>query len=96
VLDALAAELHQEFLNLAAALACFLVQRDADQAVRRAHRLGSQAGVLAVDVEVADLLEVEELRVEVGPVRHAAAIDVVCEVIDDREAVAFGTAIHTG
>jgi hypothetical protein len=34
------------------------------------HRLGEQAGDLPLDVEVADLAEVEEPLVEVGPMRH--------------------------
>ena len=65
-----------------AALPGFLVERDADHAVGRGHRLGGQAGVFALDVEVADLAEVEQLLVEAGPVRHAAAVDVVRQVVD--------------
>jgi hypothetical protein len=64
VLDALAVELHQELLDLAGALLGFLVQRDADHAVRRGHGLAGQAGVFALDVEVADLAEVEQALVE--------------------------------
>ncbi len=43
---------------------------------------------LALDVEVADFAEVEQLLVEVGPVGHAAAVHVVGQVIDDLQAVA--------
>ena len=93
VLDALAVELHQELLDLAGALGRFLVQRDADAAVRRGQRLGSEAGVLPLDVEVADLAEVEQLLVEVRPERHAAAVDVVREVVHQLQAVACRVAV---
>ncbi len=82
VLDAFAVELHQEFFDLAAALLGLFVQRDADLAVGRGHGLGRQAGVFALDVEVADLAEVEQLLVEVGPEAHATAVHVVREVVD--------------
>ena len=94
MLDALAVELHQEFLDLAAALGGLLVQRNADQAVRCRHGLGRQAGVFALDVEVADLAEVEQLLVEPGPVFHATAVHVVRQVVDQAEAVALGMAVH--
>ena len=57
-------------------------ERDADLAARAGHRLGEQAGTLALDVEVADLAEVEEPLVEIGPDRHPAAIHVVGQVVD--------------
>jgi hypothetical protein len=59
VLDALALVLAQELLDLALVVLA-LVQRDADLAAGAGHRLGEQAGLLALDVEVADLAEVEE------------------------------------
>ncbi len=59
-----------------------LIERDADLAARARHRLGEEAGLLAFDVEVADLAEVEELLVVVRPLRHVAAMHVVREVID--------------
>src|SRR5829696_1187190 len=55
VLDALAVVLHQELLDLPGRLRRFLVERDADLAVGRRHRLRREPGVLALDVEVADL-----------------------------------------
>ena len=67
VLDALAVVFMQELLDLAG-LARVLVDRDADLAVGARHRARMQAGELALDVEVADLAEVEELLVEAGPV----------------------------
>ena len=94
MLDALAVELHQELFDLPGALGGFLVERDADHAVRRGHGLGGQPGVLALDVEVADLAEVEQLLVEVRPVGHAAAVHVVGEVVDDLQARALGVAVH--
>jgi hypothetical protein len=89
----LAVEGAQEFVDLALAAVGFLVERDADLAVRRGQRLGGEAGVFALDVEVADLAEVEELLVVVGPVGHAAAVDVVGQVVDQFEAGAEGVAI---
>src|SRR3990167_9004198 len=94
VLDAFTVELHQEFFDLAAALLGLFVQRDADLAVRRRHGLGRQTGVFALDVEVADLAEVEQLLVEVGPETHAAPVHVVREVVDQVQAVAHGAAVH--
>jgi hypothetical protein len=74
----------QVLLDLAAA-ATLLVEGDADLAVRRRHGPGLEARVLALDVEEADLAEVEQALVVAGPVVHAAAIDVVREVVDDRK-----------
>ena len=48
-----------------------------------------QAGVLALDVEEADLAEVEQAGIEVEPLVHVAAIDVVGEVVEVIEADAF-------
>ena len=59
VLDALTIVLAQEFLDLALAALAFLVQRNADLAVRRRQRLGGQAGILALDVEIADFLKLK-------------------------------------
>ena len=94
VLYALAVELHQELLDLAAALARLLVERDADPAIGRRHGLARQARVLALDVEVADLAEVEQLLVEARPETHAAAVDVVRQVVDLFQAVAPGALGH--
>ncbi len=85
MLDALAVERHQVFLDLPGALRRLLVERDANATVRRGHRLREQAGVLALDVEVANLAEVEDPLVEIGPEMHAAAVDVVGQVIDLEE-----------
>ncbi|SOY73835.1 protein of unknown function (plasmid) [Cupriavidus taiwanensis] len=93
VLDALAVECHQELFDLAGALGRFLVQRNADFTIRRGHGLGGQAGVLALDVEIADFAEIEQLFVEVGPVSHAATVDVVGQVVDQLEAVADRVAV---
>ena len=82
VLDALAVELHQELFDLIGLARGAFVERDADLAVGRRHRLGGEAGVFALDVEIADLAEIEEALVEGGPVGHAAVIDVVGQVVD--------------
>ena len=94
MLDAFAAELHQEFLDLAGAARGFLVQGDADAAIRRGHGLGGEAGVLALDVEVADLPEIEQPLVERRPVGHAAAVHVVREVVHHLQADAARMPVH--
>ena len=89
MLDALAAVLGQVLLDLALVVLA-LVDRDADLAARRGHRLREQPGLLALDVEVADLAEAEQPLVEPRPDAHVAALDVVGQVIDDLEAGAGG------
>ena len=93
MLDALAVELHQEFLDLPGAARSLLVQRDADHAVGCGHGLAGQAGVRALDVEVADLAEVEQPFVKRCPVAHPTAVDVVRQVVDERQAVAHRMAV---
>ncbi len=93
MLDALPVELHQELFDLAGALGGLLVQRDADHAIRGAHGLGGQAGVFTLDVEVTRFTEVEQFLVEVGPVDHAPAIDVMGQVVDNLEAGAHRVAV---
>src|SRR6202000_2401509 len=44
-------------------------------------------GLLALDVEVADLAEVEDALVEVRPLGHVAALDVVGQVIEVGQAL---------
>ena len=85
VLDALAVVGVEVFLDLRLVVGGF-VDRDADLAARAGHRLGFQARELALDVEVADLAEVEQALVELGPFRHAPAVHVVGEVVDVDEA----------
>ena len=70
-----------------------LVDRDADLAARAGHRLGLQPGELALDVEVADLAEIEEPLVELRPLVHPAAMHIVRQVIDVGEPDAFGLAL---
>ena len=81
MLDALALIFAEELLDLALVVLA-LVERDADLAAGAGHRLGEEAGLLALDVEVADLAEVEEPLVEVRPDRHPAAVDVVGQVVE--------------
>ncbi len=81
VLDALALIGAEELLDLAVLVLRF-VQRDADLVVGRGHRLAEQPGRLALDVEIADLAEAEDALVELGPVRHPPAVDVVGQVIE--------------
>ena len=66
------------------------------RAVGRGHRLAGEAGVFALDVEVADLAEVEQPLVVLGPERHAAAVHVVRQVVDDLQPVARRMARHAG
>ena len=81
MLDALAAIDVEIFLDLSG-IAGILVDRNPDLAVRAGQRAGEQARSAALDVEEADLVEVEQLFVEAGPDIHAAAMDVMGEVID--------------
>src|SRR2546429_3098549 len=90
VLDALAVILLEILLDLRAVVRGF-VDRDADLAARAGHRLGLQAGQLALDVEAADLAETEQPLVELGPFLHAAPMNVVREVIDVAQAGARGS-----
>src|SRR5580704_11269195 len=95
VLDALAVIGREVFLDLRLVVGA-LVDRDADLAARAGHRLALQSGELALDVEVTDLAEIEEAFVEVGPLRHAPAMDVVRQVIDVGEADALGSVLDAG
>ena len=45
----------------------FFIERDADLAVRCGHRLAGEAGIFALDVEIADLAEAEDALVEARP-----------------------------
>src|SRR5262245_44425118 len=84
VLDAFAAVLAQVLLDLRLVVLRF-VDRNADLPARARHRAAEEPGLLAFDVEVADLAEIEQLLVEARPLVHVAARDVVREVIDVRE-----------
>ena len=81
VLDALAAIVLQEFLDLALVVTA-LVERDADLAARAGHGLRDETGLFALNVEIADLAEVEDALVVVGPLAHVAAMQVVREVVE--------------
>ena len=81
MLDALALVGAQELLDLAVFVLAF-VQRDADLPVGRGHRFGKQPGRLALDVEMADLAEVEDAFVKCRPMRHAAAVHIMGQVIE--------------
>src|SRR5579859_4523176 len=87
VLDAFAIIGLQEFLDLVelAVIALRFVQGNADLAARAGHRLREQAGDLALDVEIADLTEIEELLVELGPMRHAALEDIMGQMVEISE-----------
>ena len=78
----------QILLDLAALVGGF-VDRNADLAIRAGERAREQARVLAFDIEVADLAEIEEALVEAGPDMHAPAADVMRQVVDIMEAAAL-------
>ena len=82
MLDALTVELHQKLFNLPRALSGFFVQGDANQTVGCRQSLGGEAGLRALNVEIADLAKIEQTFVEARPKGHAAAVDVVCKVIN--------------
>ena len=81
VLDALAAIDVEIFLDLAG-IAGVLVDRNPDLAVGTGQRPREQAGRAALDIEKADLAEIEQPFVEAGPDIHAAAMDVMGEMIE--------------
>src|SRR5262249_6333227 len=62
---------------------------------RARERARGEPGLLALDVEVADLAEVEKLLVELRPRVHAAHVDVVREVVDLQQARALRILRHT-
>ena len=85
MLDALAAIGVEIFLDLAG-LACVLVDRNPNFSVRAGQRAREQARGAAFDVEEADLAEIEQLCVKASPDVHAAAMDVMGEVIEIEQA----------
>ena len=89
VLDAFAVVLLQVFVDLRFGIGR-LVQRNAHDAVGCGHRLGQQAGLRALDVEIADLAEVEQALVIVRPLVHVAEIQIVGEVIDEGQPQPLG------
>src|SRR5829696_1678252 len=91
VLDALAFIFLQIFGDLAE-IVLALVERYLDLVVGRGHRAGKQAGLLPLDVEVADLPKVEDALIELRPMVHPAAIHVVGEVIERVQADGIGLA----
>src|SRR5690606_41341531 len=86
MLDALALVQLEVFLDLAADVGALLVDRDADLAAGRRLRLGAEPAHLPLDVEVADLAEVEQALVEPRPLLHPAPADVGGEVVDLEQA----------
>src|ERR1700676_3216113 len=85
VLDALAAIDVEIFLDLAG-IAGVLVDRNPYLAVGAGQRAGEQAGGATLDVKEADLAEVEQFFVKAGPDIHAAAMDVVGEMVEIEQA----------
>src|SRR5690606_27340712 len=69
------------------------VERDTNLAAGRGDGAADQPGYAAVDVEVVDLPEAEQVAVEIPPLVHVAAIDVVSEVVEIVEAHALGPRI---
>jgi hypothetical protein len=84
---AFAAVIAQKLLDLRSVVLA-LIEWNADLAVRTGHRLGDEPGDLPLDIEVTDFTEVEYALVKVRPGLHVAAMDIVSEVIDVREASA--------
>ena len=80
-------------LDLATAAAALLVEGDADFAIGSSHGLGQQAGMFALDVEEADLAEVEQLLVVLCPVIHPPPVYIVGQVIDQFETAARGSSV---
>ena len=94
VLNAFAVELHQILFNLPTALFGLFIQRNADLAVRRGQRSGREAGVVALNVEEANFAKIEQPLVKIGPERHASAVHVVGQVVNQLQAVAHRVVVH--
>src|ERR1700676_4899663 len=92
VLDALAAIDAEIFLDLAG-LSGVLIDRNPDLAVGTGQRPREQAGGAALDIEKPDLAEIEQFFVESSPDIHAAAMDVVGEMIEIEQPGALGAGI---
>src|SRR5436190_14691280 len=92
MLDSLAAVDVEIFLDLSG-IAGILVDRNPDLAIRTGQGPREQSGRAALDVEKADLAEVEQFFVEAGPHVHTAAMDVMGEMIDVIEPRARGMRI---
>ncbi len=92
VLDALAAVDAEILLDLAG-IAGILVDRNPDLAVGAGQRPREQARRAALDIEKPDLPEVEQFLIETGPDVHAAAMDVVGEVIEIEQPGALGARV---
>src|SRR5579864_2228194 len=73
-----------------------LVDGNANLAAWARHRLGAQPRELALDIEIADLAEVEEVFVELGPESHAAPMHIVRQVIDRDEPDTPGLGLGAG
>src|SRR5450830_126461 len=95
VLDAFAVVLVEVFGDLRFVVGRF-VDGNADLAAGRSHRLGFEARVLAGDVEVTDLAEVEQAFIKVRQFLHAAPVDVVGQVVDIGQAIADRIRIGAG
>ncbi len=95
VLDALAVVLVEVFVDLALRIGGF-VERNAHDAVRRGHGLGHEARLGALDVEVADLAEIEQALVVVRPLLHVAEVQIVGQVVDEGQAEAGGVLLGAG
>src|SRR6266702_1365413 len=85
VLDSFAAVNVEILLDLPG-IAGVLVDGNPDLAVRAGQRAGEQTRRPSLDVEEADLAEVEQFFVESGPDIHAAAMDVMGEMIKIEQA----------
>src|SRR5690606_9176208 len=70
------------------AVAPFLHQEVADLAIGRPHHIGVEAGILAGDIELAELAKAKDAPVEVLPMRNSPVVDVVSKMIDRVEACA--------
>src|SRR5690606_39245193 len=95
VLDAFALVVLEVFLDLALVVDRF-VDRDADLAAGAGDGAADEAGQLALDIEEADLLEVEQLLIEARPHVHAPAVHIVGEMVDVIEADALRLLLGPG
>jgi hypothetical protein len=90
VLDAFAVIGDQVFLDLTLVVRA-LVDRNPYLSTRAGHRLAFEPRQLPLDVEIADLAEIEQPFVEARPFVHPAAMHVVRQMVDRHQPRALRT-----
>ena len=85
----------QKFFNLAAPAFTFFIERDTDFTIWRGERFRGQTRIFALDIEIADFLEIKELLIKFRPIGHAPAVNIMGQVIDDLKTASDWVPVHT-